>query len=620
VHCQVETLRRCFPPSIRHILGELPKTLDETYERILLEIDGEKQPFAHRLFQCLVISIRPLRVEELAELFAVLPDTDSTPGFNVGWRPEDPEEFILSACSTLVAIVEVHDKKVVQFSHFSVREYLTSNRISNSAPISHFHVLPKPAHTLLAKACLSVLIQLDRSIDETNMQNFPLAEYAAEHWVDHTRFEDISSDIQDGVDCLFDRKKPHLAAWIWLYDVEDSEMRFNRPPSPTEPAAVPLYYAALCGIRDLVECLLDAHPQDLNTQGGYYKTPLLAALGKEHLNIALFLLERGADVEPQGGPGQTALYVASSHGYAELVHSLLDRGADLNAVCDDWDEDGYDVKLTPLLVALKMGRLEIARLLLESGADVERRGSPGPNALYMASSHGHAEFVRLLLDRGVDSNVACDDWDKEGNAADFTPLLVASQNDMLEVARLLLEQGADSNYQDDSGQSALHLASRHPSSDLARLLLEHRANPNAVNEWGSTALHQASYEGQIAVVALLLEYGANVNARNEEGCTPLHLEARRGHPEVVQLLLDRAADVNAHAEDGWTALHFAAEWGCLRVVEVLLERGADPHARTNADETAIQVALGSRVRDTTQVRRLLSERTGEGMDDVRMRD
>ena len=197
VHCQVETLRRCFPPSIRRLLGELPKTLDETYERILLEIDGEKQPYARRLFQCLVISIRPLRVDELAEIFAILPNEDSTPGFHIGWRPEDPEDFILSACSTLVSIVDVDDEIVVQFSHFSVREYLMSNRIANSAPVSHFHILPKPAHTLLAKACLSVLLRLDHSLDKSKLQNFPLASYASEHWADHARFEDVSLDIRD---------------------------------------------------------------------------------------------------------------------------------------------------------------------------------------------------------------------------------------------------------------------------------------------------------------------------------------------------------------------------------------------------------------------------------------
>lgn len=80
---------------------------------MLLEIDEEKQVYANRLFQCLAISVRPLRVEELAELFAVLPNAESTPGFDVGWRPEDPEAFILSACSTLVTIINTEDGTIV---------------------------------------------------------------------------------------------------------------------------------------------------------------------------------------------------------------------------------------------------------------------------------------------------------------------------------------------------------------------------------------------------------------------------------------------------------------------------------------------------------------------------
>jgi ankyrin repeat protein len=610
----LDILRRCPLRDIRSVLNELPETLDETYKRILQCIPKKMQKDAHRIFQWLTVSSRPPHIKELAEVFAMNFDAETSgiPRFDSSWRPSNAEASVLSACSTLVSIVHSTDwrgrrETRVQFAHFSVKEYLTSDRIANSALVSHFYILPKPAHTLLAKACLSTLIQLDDSIDETKIQNFPLAKYAAEYWVHHTRFEDVFLDLQDGVDCLFDKNKPHLATWIWLYDVEDNGMAFDgdRSPHPTQPDAVPLYFAALCGIRDLVERLLDAHPQDLNTQGGYFKTPLLAALAKGYPSVALFLLERGADVQPRGGMGQTALYMASSLGYTELVRSLLDRGADLNAVCDDLDEDGCYVKLTPLLVASEKGRLETAMLLLESGADMEPQGGPDQTALYVASSRGHAEVVRLLLDRGADPNALCDDWDECGCQVKFAPLLVASRNDMLEVARLLLEKDANSNYKDNHGSSALHLASRHASSDLARLFLDRGANPNAGDKWGNTALHEASSD-----------------ARDEEGSTPLHRAAIWGRPqEVAQLLLDHGADVNAQEGDRWTALHLAAQRGHHRVVEVLLERGADPHARTNEGKTPFQVALGNRYGyDTTQVRRLLSERTGERMEDVGMRD
>src|ERR1700758_5372144 len=92
--CQLDTLRRCMPSSIRKALNELPPTLDETYERALQEIPKEKQQHAHRLFQCLVVATRPLLVEELAEVFAVEFDPNAKPNLMEGWRPENPEDAL----------------------------------------------------------------------------------------------------------------------------------------------------------------------------------------------------------------------------------------------------------------------------------------------------------------------------------------------------------------------------------------------------------------------------------------------------------------------------------------------------------------------------------------------
>ena len=99
VYCQLDNLRRCMPSSIRKSLDELPITLDETYERILDGIPKQKCQHAHRLFQCLVAAVRPLRVEELAEIFSIEFGSNVALNFVEDWRPEDPEEAVLSACS-----------------------------------------------------------------------------------------------------------------------------------------------------------------------------------------------------------------------------------------------------------------------------------------------------------------------------------------------------------------------------------------------------------------------------------------------------------------------------------------------------------------------------------------
>jgi hypothetical protein len=71
VYCQLEALRHCLPPSLRGILVELPETLDETYERVLKEINKANREHARRLLQCLTVASRPLRVAELAEVLAI---------------------------------------------------------------------------------------------------------------------------------------------------------------------------------------------------------------------------------------------------------------------------------------------------------------------------------------------------------------------------------------------------------------------------------------------------------------------------------------------------------------------------------------------------------------------
>src|SRR6266850_2911165 len=127
VYCQLETLRRCFPNTIRQALKELPPTLDEAYARALLGIDEEKQELAKRFFQCLTVSVRPLRAEELAEAMVVNLDDEAAHMIEPGWRPPNPEDAILRTCSSLITITEKDGSRIVQFSHFSVKEFLISS-------------------------------------------------------------------------------------------------------------------------------------------------------------------------------------------------------------------------------------------------------------------------------------------------------------------------------------------------------------------------------------------------------------------------------------------------------------------------------------------------------------
>ena len=223
IFCQLEVLRYCLPPSVRQTLDELPETLDETYGRVLKEIKKPNRVHALRLLQCLVVAIRPLRVAELAEVLAVdFADKEGLAKLNPDWRWGDEEQALLSSCSSLIAIVESDESRVVQFSHFSVKEYLTSDRLATSSgDISRYHIDLQAAHTILAQACMSVLLRSDDRAEESGVGNSsPLARYAAEHWVVHARDEKVPSRIRKAMEYLFDVDKPYFAAWLELYDID----------------------------------------------------------------------------------------------------------------------------------------------------------------------------------------------------------------------------------------------------------------------------------------------------------------------------------------------------------------------------------------------------------------
>ena len=410
-------------------MEELPESLDETYERILREIRKPNQGHANRLLQCLVAAVRPLRVEELAEILAFDFDAKSpgTPQLNPGWRWEDQEEAVMSACSSLVMIVKDEDSRIVQFSHFSVKEYLTSDRLAESSrDVSRYHVVLEPAHTILAQACLGVLLQLDDRVDHDKIRQFPLAGYAAEHWVKHATYENVASRIKDGMEFLFDANKPHFAAWLWIYNgdrIHDSSPMTTM--NPQKPEAVPLYHAAKLGFHGLTARLIVEHPEDVHAKGGREVTLLHASAFGGHTDIVSLLIGHFSDVDIRGAFKQTALHRASCLGHLEIVRLLLSHGSDINAK----DEDGW----TPLYGAATFEHLEIGRMLLQHGAEVNVSENGGRTPLHAASGNGHTEVVRLLLEHGADPHAR----DPYGQTPSYT---YAKQ----EIIQLLSEYGRNS--------------------------------------------------------------------------------------------------------------------------------------------------------------------------------
>jgi hypothetical protein len=376
-------------------------------------------------------------VKELAEVLAVdFDDAEGVPKLKPNWRWEDEEQALLTSCSSLITTVETGDSRVVQFSHFSVKEYLTSERLATSSGnVSRYHIDLKPAHTIMAQACMGILLQLDDRVEDKGVgKNSPLAEYAARHWATHAQFERVSSFIQKAMEYLFDPEKPYFAAWVQLYDIDtyptgDLETPLYWFAVRTKSDVTPLYYAALCGFEELIEHLVVKYPQHVNTSSGHYLTPLIATLSRRHFRTAKLLYHNGVLVNVHGRNGETPLISAGFCGDLEMVQVLLDCKADVNAT------DNYS--WTPMHNVAQGHSLpaksDITRLLLERGADINARNNFGSTPLHVAAKNKRAGVTRVLLEHGANIGAK----DNEGR----TPSQVASQDGYEEFTKLLSEHG-----------------------------------------------------------------------------------------------------------------------------------------------------------------------------------
>jgi ankyrin repeat protein len=374
--------------------------------------------------QCLVAAVRPLEVKELAEVLAFNFDAEGIPKLNSHWRWEDQEGAVMLACSSLVAIVKDGDSRIVQFSHFSVKEFLTADRLAEPMrDVSRYHIELEAAHTIFAQACIGVLLRLDGHADRDNVKDLPLAPYAAEYWPRHAEFGSVSTRIKDGMECLFDEDKPHFATWLWIYDEEHGTRMLTMRPE--KPKAVPLHRAARLGFRDLVAHLIAEHPEHVNAKSFWEDTAIHGAVEGGNTDILSLLLEHDADVDSQDRAGATSLHWASYSGTLSVGQCLLDHGAAINAR----DRNG----LTPLFDAARRGHIEFTRMLLERGAVVDARGDDGGTSLHRAVEEGKIEVARLLLEHGADVNAR----DKSGK----TPSQYTTQQEILE---LLSEYGSES--------------------------------------------------------------------------------------------------------------------------------------------------------------------------------
>ena len=630
VECQLDAIRGCMKLGLlRQALRSLPKTLDETYARILIQIPEGHVEDARRILSCLICAFGPLAMEEIAEIVAVVIDGDTY--YDIDSRLREPND-ILTICSGLVSTTDfkreisrygpLSELEGLRLSHFSVKEYLTSDRIAD-AQMSRFALDERYAHELIAKLCINYLLwcgQEDVFQDPQEWLRFgriphrsPFALYAASFWSDHFQAAHFDRSSPLYGKCLRLLSSPSLLKDIirlresWRRDGDEKITQF---PNAHLFRAVELD----TGVLTIDSTIGDVPP-----------LCYVSMLGMDEL--VLKLLAAGEDIN-RIGPGLTCLAAAAFFGHEKTVRLLLDNGADVNAAVQRTKFEGEEYYSPPAIqCAAEMGREDIVKMLLAEGADVNIRSGNPPKpdhgldfffitpleAAVRRSGTVHTRIVQLLRDAGADVSAG-------GHRASAELLYIPIRDGNLDVMTILLDAGVDPN-EHDRVYSPLVWAIKVRKPRYARLLIEHGADLESTDTCLINALYElrdgdeflpaieialdfkpnlkvkklmfaAAKYGQVNAVKFLLRNGITPDVQVENGVAALHAAAftPKDDIQIVELLLNAGANVNIHGGLFGSALQAAAMSGKAKAVRLLLEHGALPNYARGTYGTALEIA------------------------------
>jgi ankyrin repeat protein len=331
-------------------------------------------------------------------------------------------------------------------------------------------------------------------------------------------------------------------------------------------------------------------------RGGF--TPLIYAARENCGACVAILLKHKADIGMADPSGVPALSIAMMNGNWDIAKQLIEAGADVN----QWDIFGQ----SPLHVAIE---------------GMKRRGDNNPldsDAQQMQASS--RDIVKLLVDRGANPNQQLfykAPGRDSGVGRGLTPFLAACASGDIEIVKLLLAHGADIKLATSDGQGPIILAVGSRTGGTA--------NPGAVsasggdfgNAQGVTSVRAASGPGErtIALIKFLAANGADVNLiakrhflQRTRGGSALHYAVRANDKSVIEALLDLGADINAKDEDGLTALDYAMGRGFVpflqlpkapnkALADALRTRGANVELAKTPDWPAQGAPIGTAVYD-----------------------
>ncbi|KAM0204555.1 hypothetical protein ACHAPA_002000 [Fusarium lateritium] len=592
-------------PALQKRLNELPSGLSDLFKDLLTR-DQDNMEELRLSISWILFAQRPLEPKEYYHaLWSDLSPEDlaslEMQNIEISKASGLFDRYVISSSKGLAETTQSR-KPTVQFIHESVRDFLIKDKGLHELWPDLGEDWERQSHDRLKSCCNTYILrhQAERPRCTSNsrkytMRKYPLLEYASLFVLNH------ANAAADAISQLKFLEDFHTPGWIRIFNTVErvSTRRYSQDVDI-------LYILADRGLSHLIRARLIDHP-NINTEGGRFRYPLLAAIAKRdkasivallglpseiyngtditddldckletiqnnhtplswvcekgNLILAKLLSRKGVHKDETSGESRRCLVGAMDNGHAEVVRWLIDQGAPVETK----DSLGH----TLLDWSIARSDVDMFQKLLDRGVKPELIG-PDQSLLLAAAKHGREDTLQLLLNKGMEIEAR----DESG----CTPLMLAVERGHAGMVQLLLERGADIESKDHRGMTAsLYAIAEDGDEGIVRLLLEHGADVEArIQEAGR----------------VLLDNGAMVNVRNVIVSTPLGIAIKNGDMSMVQLLLEKGAYINGLGPYHERPLFQAVYFGHEDIVRLLIDRGADVDMKGEWGEAMKKALLG----------------------------